>query len=60
MIRIQNTLINKKEILYIEKYGFYEIRVTLKDKDIDILVFVYEDTERRDVAFKNIYQFGRG
>ena len=59
MIRIKDTLINGKEILYIDKYGFLDIRVIFKDIDRDHKLFEYSTEEERDAAFENIDQVGR-
>ena len=59
MIRIKDNLINEKEILYIEKWGFYEIRVHLKPLECGCLDFTYVDAEERDAAFESIDSYGR-
>lgn len=57
MIRIQGRLINEREILFIEKYGFFEIHVHFRNNGK--LEFTYGDTEIRDAAFASIDQYGR-
>lgn len=59
MIRIQSHLIRGEEILYIEKWGFDEIRVVFKDSGLESLMFRYDDINSRDIAFENIDQVGR-
>lgn len=59
MFRIKDCLINGKEILYIEKWGFDEIRVVFKNSSQESLMFGYDDINSRDIAFENIDQVGR-
>lgn len=59
MIRIKDCLINERDVLYIEKYGFFEIRVHMKNHEGDGLIFTYADSEIRDAAFENIDSYGR-
>ena len=59
MIRIKNCLINGRDVLYIEKIAFFQIRVVFKEVNMPDLYFDYETEEERDVAFESIDQFGR-
>lgn len=57
MIRIQNYLINEKEILYIEKYAISLIRIHFKNADTLSIDYYLE--HERDQAFEDIDQYGR-
>lgn len=59
MIRIKEYLINERNILYMDKYGFFQIRVVFTDVERPDLYITYETEEERDAAFESIDQFGR-
>ena len=52
MIRIGEYLINKNEILYVEKYAFTWLSIRFKNGEI-LRIELYEE-EKRDEEFENI------
>lgn len=53
MLKIKDYLINKNELLYIEKFGFQSIIIWFKNgKTLEVICI---DTDDRDCIFEGVY-----